>query len=291
MEKNVQEQAEALEQLNRFTRRQMSAEEVFCFDVKLCDNEIDRDGERFSLEALEQLRGLFVGKTGIFDHNPKGENQTARIYEAELVQDPARMTTAGEVYTYLKGHAYMVRTDANRDLIREIDGGIKKEVSISCAAAAQTCSVCGSDRRKSPCSHQVGQRYGGRLCHVVLSDVTDAYEWSFVAVPAQREAGVTKRFGGTPEGEQRCKQLEQQLQRRDALLSRVEKELRRDIVRLRFLVDGSVEKDAVSAAVERMTLEELMAFQETLRTRQKHVCQGQLKPAAQTGGNGAFQVG
>lgn len=50
----------------------------------------------------------------------------------------------------MKGHAYMVRTDANRDLIREIDGGIKKEVSISCAAASQTCSVCGSDRRNSP---------------------------------------------------------------------------------------------------------------------------------------------
>ena len=48
----------------------------------------------------------------------------------------------------------MVRTDANRDLIREIDGGIKKEVSISCAAASQTCSVCGSDRRNSPCSHR-----------------------------------------------------------------------------------------------------------------------------------------
>ena len=139
-----------LEQLNRFTRRTLTQEEVFLFDVRLCDNEIDRDGERFSLEALEQLKALFVGKTGIFDHDPKGENQTARIYAAELVQEPERVTSAGEVYTFLKGHAYMVRTDANRDLIREIDGGIKKEVSISCAAVSQTCSVCGSDRRKTP---------------------------------------------------------------------------------------------------------------------------------------------
>lgn len=57
--------------------------------MRLCDNEIDRDGERFSLEALEQLKALFVGKTGIFDHDPKGENQTARIYAAELVQEPS----------------------------------------------------------------------------------------------------------------------------------------------------------------------------------------------------------
>ena len=52
-----------LEQLNRFTRRTLTQEEVFLFDVRLCDNEIDRDGERFSLEALEQLKALFVGKT------------------------------------------------------------------------------------------------------------------------------------------------------------------------------------------------------------------------------------
>ena len=217
-----------LEQLNRFTRRTLTQEEVFLFDVRLCDNEIDRDGERFSLEALEQLKALFVGKTGIFDHDPKGENQTARIYAAELVQEPERVTSAGEVYTFLKGHAYMVRTDANRDLIREIDGGIKKEVSISCAAVSQTCSVCGSDRRKNPCAHRVGQLYGEKRCHVVLSDVTDAYEWSFVAVPAQREAGVTKQFGMETDGERRCKQLEQQLQNRNALLNRVENSLRQE---------------------------------------------------------------
>lgn len=57
-----------LAQLNQFTRRTLTQEEVFLFDVRLCDNEIDRDGERFSLEALEQLKTLFVGKTGIFDH-------------------------------------------------------------------------------------------------------------------------------------------------------------------------------------------------------------------------------
>ena len=169
----------------------------------------------------------------------KPENQTARIYAAELVQEPERVTSAGEVYTFLKGHAYMVRTDANRDLIREIDGGIKKEVSISCAAVSQTCSVCGSDRRKNPCAHRVGQLYGEKRCHVVLSDVTDAYEWSFVAVPAQREAGVTKQFGMETDGERRCKQLEQQLQNRNALLNHVENSLRQEIVRLRFLVEGS----------------------------------------------------
>ena len=85
-----------LEKLNQFTRRTHTLEEVFLFDVKLCDNEIDRDGERFSLNALEQLKTLFIGRTGIFDHDPRGENQSARIYDTELVEEPERITANGE---------------------------------------------------------------------------------------------------------------------------------------------------------------------------------------------------
>lgn len=118
--------ATLLEQLNQFTRRTHTADEVYLFDVLLCDNEIDRDQERFSLEALGQLKALLVGKTGIFDHNPSGMHQTARLFATSLETDPHRVTQAGEPYTCLKGQAYMVRTAGNQDLIREIDGGIKK---------------------------------------------------------------------------------------------------------------------------------------------------------------------
>ena len=34
---------ELLAQLNAFTRRPLTAEEVYVFKVRLCDNEIDRD--------------------------------------------------------------------------------------------------------------------------------------------------------------------------------------------------------------------------------------------------------
>ena len=167
--------ATLLEQLNQFTRRTHTADEVYLFDVLLCDNEIDRDQERFSLEALGQLKALLV------DHNPSGMHQTARLFATSLETDPHRVTQAGEPYTCLKGQAYMVRTAGNQDLIREIDGGIKKEVSISCSAAAKTCSICG----KEQCAHLKGRIYQGKPCHKILQQITDAYEWSFVAVPAQ----------------------------------------------------------------------------------------------------------
>ena len=60
-----------LECINQYTRRPFTEQEVYTFSVVLCDNEIDRDFERFSVEALHTLSQLFLGKTGIFDHNMK----------------------------------------------------------------------------------------------------------------------------------------------------------------------------------------------------------------------------
>ena len=54
-----------LEKINRFTRRELGEDEVYTFSVILCDNDIDRDLERFSDEALVTLAEKFIGRTGI----------------------------------------------------------------------------------------------------------------------------------------------------------------------------------------------------------------------------------
>lgn len=189
---------EDLALIGGYTRRTFSPEEVYTFPVVLCDNEVDREGERFSIPALEKLAELFVGKTGIFDHDPKGSNQTARIYRCRVEKDDNRATAAGEPYCCLRADAYMLRSEATKGLIMEIDGGIKKEVSVGCAMGSAVCSICGADRRKNPCHHRPGERYEGKLCHTVLGDPADAYEWSFVAIPAQPRAGVVKGLGSAP---------------------------------------------------------------------------------------------
>lgn len=182
-----------IEKINKFTRREFTEDELYIFPVKLCDNEIDRDGERFSDEALEDLKTLYVGKTGIFDHDPSAGNQEARVFDTEIVSEN-ETTSDGRPYKYLRAKAYMVRTAANQPLIDEIDAGIKKEVSVGCSARKKICSVCGANVFEQGCSHVKGKEYGGKLCHHILDDINDAYEWSFVAVPAQINAGVTKKY-------------------------------------------------------------------------------------------------
>ena len=46
---------EELKLINALSRRELEAGEVYTFALRLCDNEIDRDFERFSDETLEQL--------------------------------------------------------------------------------------------------------------------------------------------------------------------------------------------------------------------------------------------
>ncbi len=183
-----------LELINRHTIKPLTADEVFCFTLTLCDNEIDRDCERFSVASLVKLATLFDGRTGITDHDMKSDSQTARIYSTWIEESEDELASTGEKYTCLKARAYMPRTPKNEEVIKQIEAGIKKETSVSCSVGAMRCSVCGADLRKKSCKHRKGEVYDGKVCHTVLEEPTDAYEWSFVAVPAQPRAGVTKSF-------------------------------------------------------------------------------------------------
>ena len=81
-----------LELINNYTVKPLKAEEVYTFGIVLCDNEIDRDFERFDIPALEKLAELFVGKTGIFDHSMSGRDQTARIFSCRVETDDSKVT-------------------------------------------------------------------------------------------------------------------------------------------------------------------------------------------------------
>lgn len=181
-----------LELINTYTRRNLSADEVYVFSVVLCDNDIDRDNERFTVESLFALEKLFVGKTGIIDHNPSAKNQTARIFSCGVEAVSGMKTKTGDDYFRLKARAYMPKSEGNRDVITAIDSGIIKEVSVGCAVEKTVCSICGEDMER--CVHRRGESYGGKICCGELLNPYDAYEWSFVAVPAQKNAGVTKSY-------------------------------------------------------------------------------------------------
>ena len=187
---------------------ELSEEDVFPFRLAACDDQIDRDHERFTRKALDQLAGLFIGRPIIMDHIWSAKGQTARIYDSEVQE--------ADGVTRLVLSAYMLRNEASAPAISAIEGGILREVSVGCSVKHCVCSICGTDKAETWCGHRPGQDYDGETCVVDLDEAVDAYELSFVAVPAQREAGVTKAYGG--EGRREAEQKEIELQRAKAML-------------------------------------------------------------------------
>lgn len=184
--------------INQFAVKELHPEDIYCFSVVLCDNEIDRDLERFTDKALGQLKDLMVGRTGITDHRWSSAGQFSRLYRTE-VKDTTEKTSYGAPLKQLIGSAYMVRSKDTQPTIDAIEAGILKEVSIGFSAKCN-CSICGEPLRfnwgtwteRCENGHEKGVAYEEGQCVGLLEDPSDAYEFSFVAVPAQPGAGVTK---------------------------------------------------------------------------------------------------
>lgn len=172
--------------INAQALRALDREEVFAFRLAACNDQVDRDGERFTAETLEQLAELYVGKPVLRDHQWSAGAQTARVYAAQV--DGGQLLLS----------CYMVRTAETAGTITAIEGGILRECSVGCAVQHVRCSICGADQRETLCRHLAGHEYDGEVCVMEMDGAADAYEVSLVAVPAQPGAGVVKakRYGG-----------------------------------------------------------------------------------------------
>lgn len=152
------------------------SKDIYTFKIKMCDNEVDKDLERFNEDALDKIAKMYVGRTGIVD-----TNKFAHIYDTEVVKEYGKKTTVGDTYCWLKGYAYIIRTNENKHLIDEIENGIKKEVSIGCSVKDRVCSICGEEY--GYCEHKKGETYDGKLCFAELRNPESVYEWAFVQKP------------------------------------------------------------------------------------------------------------
>ena len=252
-----------LEAINAQAKARLTQEQVYVFSLRLCDDQVDRDFERFDTAALGALAKLFIGKTGVVDHKWSADKQIARIFETQVVKE------AG--ISYIKAWAYIRRGGSNDEIIADIEAGIKKEVSVGCAMGMAVCSVCGNEY--GTCGHMKGEVYDGQVCCAILKEPMDAYEFSFVAVPAQREAGVLKALGGRKTclkelAEEFGVQAEYRTLHKQAELGRrYEKELQDSIVRLGLSLELGVSEPVLRNLAKTAAAEDLLELKAALEAR------------------------
>ena len=252
--------AAQLERINALAKGALTEEQVYVFSVRLCDDQVDRDHERFDTDALPMLAGLFVGKSGIVDHKWSAGAQLARIFAAEVVEENG--------VSYIKAWAYIRRGGAGDEWIADIEAGIKKEVSVGCSMGRSVCSICGGDY--GSCGHRKGEYYDGELCCAILREPVDAYEFSFVAVPAQREAGVLKGMGRRVSLKELAEEYGAQEEYRglwklSQLGQQYQKQLGDEVVRLVLMLGLKLEEPVLRGAVEKLAGAELVPLRDALR--------------------------
>lgn len=258
---------EELALINKYSRKELKSGEVYTFSVVLCDNDIDRDNEHFSDEALDKLAELYVGVTGIYDHDPTSKNQVARIYDCTAEYVDGKTTAYGAPYKRVVAKAYIPVCKSSEELIAMLDSGIKKEVSVGCGIGKCECSVCGKDMRVGACRHVKGKRYSGKLCCGVLKEPTDAYEWSFIAVPSQKSAGVIKSFipdedftdGGEIES---LKNYIEELKAKADEGERYRSVLRLETVKAGITANVGIESALLESMVKGLNVEELLKLKD-----------------------------
>ena len=254
--------AQQLEKINALAKGTLTAEQVYVFSVRLCDDQVDRDFERFDTEALPVLAKLFVGKSGIVDHKWSAGSQLARIFDTEILTEDG--------VTGIKAWAYIRRGGAGDEWIADIEAGIKKEVSIGCSMGRSVCSICGGEY--GSCGHRKGEYYEGQLCCAILREPVDAYEFSFVAVPAQRDAGVLKGMGRRLSLKELAEEFGAQEEYRglfklSQLGQRYQKQLSDEVVRLCLMLELKLPEPVLRGAVEKLAGNELAQLRDALRER------------------------
>ena len=255
--------AAQMEAINAQAKGKLRPEDVYVFCVRLCDDQPDRDMDCFDTQALPMLTRMFIGKTGVLDHQWRSDNQVARIFETQVVRDLG--------ISYIKAWAYIRRGGHADELIADIEAGIKKEVSVGCAMASSICSICGSEY--GTCGHQKGEHYDGQLCCAILRDPVDAYEFSFVAVPAQRASGVLKAMSGKAPAlkalaEEYGAQAEYRTLYKQAQLgAKYEKQIQDEVVRLCLSLELGASEPVLRSIVEKAGSEDLLQLKTALEQR------------------------
>ena len=185
-----------LKAIRKWTRRDVTAEEVYTFPALAIDTNPTRNGVIYSAESQKLSVRSWVGVPFLFNANADGgmlsggdhalvaSSQVARIYKAQIVE-----TTKGNIGTLVWVFTFPDVSDEIKEFCNKIDAGILREVSIHVMARQVECSICGETPNWDH-EHQKGEKYGKETAYIKTVGALEPLELSSVACPGSIVAHV-----------------------------------------------------------------------------------------------------
>lgn len=103
---NIEPTDDDLQLINAYTRNVVDENDVCLVSAMLCDNDVDRDGERFTIESLYELEKLLVGKAEVMDYK-RHRSERARIISCNVVKSDKQKTALGDDCAGLTAKIYI----------------------------------------------------------------------------------------------------------------------------------------------------------------------------------------
>jgi len=129
--------------------RPIVAGEVNIRAMYIVSDQVNSQGGRFATEDFSLVASLLIDSPVMIGHK-RDSLPVARNFKTDIVEDNG--------HTWIKSYFYWMKNDEQADaLLRNIDGGIYKECSISFLFRTPQCSICGDDIRN--CRHVPFREY------------------------------------------------------------------------------------------------------------------------------------
>lgn len=171
---------EQLARINKLSKRELSADEVFVFSSKAAGDMLIPN--RFT-KIHKSLLEVFVddanhGVSFMYNHNWSSFSAQGMPYGKVFGGSLLPSDTPGET-TELHLERYIVRDDevidgiSNNALIKRIETGVLSDTSIGFSTDKMVCSICGNNYYGGACQHYRGQEYKindegeKKLCYLI----------------------------------------------------------------------------------------------------------------------------
>lgn len=179
-----------------FAKREVAPDDFHIRGMLLCNSARDYYYSRFTVGALDEIVEMLPGSPVMSAHdygtNPEGTFMSAQRVTREVPGVPKRDSQWVEAL-------YFVPADSRgNEIVRRIDLGVQREVSIGWRCAGADCSECGDPIWA--CPHIPGDIYKKGICEYHFSGVTSVLEGSFVFRGGQKDTSTFVPEGAAGEG-------------------------------------------------------------------------------------------
>ena len=200
---------EQLEKINRFTRSELTEDDVYVFPNMMIDNAVTSYHTIVHENLLRKFSADVKRGVGLLLSHDSNKLPIGRSFDATLIEDWDE--TTGETLKSLYGDFYIAlgrNTESGMttdDIANGIDTGTIFDTSIGFSAKSMKCSICGEDVRTWNCPHFPGRDYivenedgvGETLtCYVIIGEdgVGELIENSLVYAGACSRATIVNEY-------------------------------------------------------------------------------------------------